>query len=137
MTFKATFIVLAFAGLVNAGYLTYKHYFEKKPLVCPIGHDCNAVVESRWGNIFGIRNEILGVAYYSAMLFFGIASVCWPNLLTFLPSLVIIAASLGLVFSIFLTLVQKFAIKDYCFYCLISAVISLLLFINSFYLFAS
>ena len=68
MSFNITLILLSFLGLVNAVYLTYKHYFTAKPLVCPINHDCNAVLNSRWSNILGIRNEILGVLFYGGML---------------------------------------------------------------------
>lgn len=134
MPFNATFIVLSVAGLVNASYLTYKHY-QKKPLVCPINHDCNAVVESKWGNMFGIRNEILGVLFYGGMFIGGLLNVVRPEAIPKLHLLILIGSSLGLAFSILLTLIQKYAIKDFCFYCLISAGISLLLFLNSLVLF--
>ena len=132
MEFIATFIALAAGGLINASYLTYKH-FQKKPLVCPIGHDCNAVTESRWGNIFGVRNEILGVVFYALVLLGAISLTALPGIFIFsnLKLYLVILTGGGLVFSIFLTLVQKFAIKSYCFYCLISAIISLFLFLNS------
>lgn len=132
MPFTATFIVLSFAGLINSGYLVWKHYFEKKPLVCPIeGHDCNIVVLSKWGRVFGVRNEILGAAYYAGMLASGIFTVVTGTPPPVIPLFVLIAASGGLLFSIFLTFLQKYVIKEYCFYCLMSAGIALLLFINS------
>lgn len=134
MQFIVTFILLSAAGLINASYLTYKH-FQKKPLVCPINHDCNAVVESKWGDFLGVRNEILGVLFYAAMLAGILISLTAPNFLPLLPTLLFIGAAIGLVFSIILTLIQKFAIKEFCFYCLISAGISLLLFINAVALF--
>jgi len=130
MPFTATFIVLAFAGLVNASYLTYKH-FQKKPLVCPINHDCNAVVESKWGHMFGVRNEILGLLFYAGMLLGGVVNAAVPLAIPRLSLYLLIGASVGLAFSVFLTLLQKFVVRNYCFYCLISALISLLIFINS------
>lgn len=130
MPFNATLIVLAAAGLINAGFLTYKHY-QKKPLVCPINHDCNAVVESKWGNMLGVRNEILGVLFYGGMLTLGIGNILLPTYLNQIKLFILIGGSAGLLFSIILTLIQKYAIKDFCFYCLISAGISLLLFLNS------
>ena len=131
MPFLTTFILLSATGLVNAGYLTYQHYFEKKPLVCPIGHDCNAVVESKWGNFLGVRNEVLGVLFYAGMLIGILISIAAPGLIPNINFLLFAGAGIGLLFSIILVLIQKFAIKDYCFYCLISAGISLLLFVNS------
>ena len=130
MPFIATFIVLAFAGLINALYLSYKH-FQKKPLVCPITHDCNAVVESKWGKIFGVRNEILGLLFYAGMLIAGIVNAVVPLAIPKITLYLLLGAGIGLAFSVFLTLLQKFVIRDYCFYCLISAGVSLLLFLNS------
>ncbi len=134
MPFIATFILLSVAGLVNAGYLTYKH-FQKKPLVCPINSDCNAIVESKWGDFLGIRNEILGVMFFAAMLIGILILLAAPNFLPVLPTLLLIGTAIGLIFSVILTLIQKFALKEFCFYCLISAGISLLLFLNAVALF--
>jgi len=136
MPFTATFITLSFVGLLNAGYLTYKH-FQKKPLTCPIGHDCGAVVESKWGNIFGVRNEILGVLFYTSLLAGILILLFAPGFVPNLKLYLVIGAGLGLAFSVFLTGVQIFAIKNYCFYCLISAGLSLLLFLNSIALFSN
>ena len=41
----------------------------------------------------------------------------------------------ALLFSIFLVYLQKYVIKEYCFYCLISALVSLLIFLNVLMLF--
>ncbi|OGF50296.1 hypothetical protein A3G55_01150 [Candidatus Giovannonibacteria bacterium RIFCSPLOWO2_12_FULL_44_25] len=51
----------------------------------------------------------------------------------FAKNLIILAASSGLLFSIFLIALQFFVIRDYCLYCLLSALITFLLFINSFF----
>ena len=133
MQFLTTFIVLAAVGLMDAGYLAYQHYFKKTPLVCPIGDDCHTVVESRWGNIFGVRNEALGVLYYFTVLIGGVALAAAPT--TYhanLGMLLVFETGIGVLFSLFLTGVQAFSIKSYCFYCLMSALIALLLFLNSF-----
>ncbi len=131
MPFTATFIVLSFAGLINASYLTYKHYFEKEPLVCPIeGHDCNAVVQSRWSHMFSVRNEVLGVVFYGAALASGLLLALNQGAIPGLRFYILIGTGLGMLFSVFLTYLQKFVIHEFCFYCLISAGLSLLIFIN-------
>lgn len=132
-TFITTFIALTLGGLVNAGYLVRKH-FQKKPLVCPFNHDCSVVTESKWGKIFFIRNEILGFLFYIFLLTNIIILIFNPEL-NILKTLILISTFLGLLFSIFLVLLQKYVIKDYCFYCIISAIITLLIFLNSVYLF--
>jgi len=134
MTSVTTFILLCVLGLINAGYLTYKHY-KKEPLICPINHDCNSVTESKWGNLFGIRNEILGILFYTGMLagvlFLTFSPQTIPNLSLYL----LIGAGAGLLMSFVFTLIQIYAIRNYCFYCLISAFLNLLIFINSVILF--
>lgn len=135
MPFLKTLILISFLGLINALYLTYKHYFTKKPLVCPIGHDCNAVLDSKWGHIFGVRNEILGVLFYGGMLTGSLMLFFSPTLIPSLLLYIFIGSITGILFSGFLVALQKFIIHDFCFYCLISAGLSALLFINSTYLF--
>ena len=134
----ASFITLAIAGIADAGYLVWKHYHNSsKPLVCPLDHDCSKVTESKWSTIFWVRNEVLGLLFYVSMLIAGLASFFMPGLiLVSVPLILLIklAAGAGLVFSLFLIWVQIYKIKDYCFYCMLSALITLLLLVNSFFL---
>ncbi len=136
--FTASFITLTIAGIADAGYLVWKHYCHKaSPLVCPIDHDCSKVTESRWSHLFVVRNEVLGLLFYVSMLAAGLIAFLRPefSLLSFpLLLLMRIAAGGGLLFSLFLIWVQIYKIKDYCFYCMLSALINLLLLVNSFFL---
>ena len=130
----ASFITLALAGTLDAGYLTWKHYYHKsKPLVCPLDHDCSKVTESKWSTVFWVRNEVLGLLFYVAMLVAGLTSFFMPDF-SLLKLLIIIAVGGSLLFSVFLLWVQFYKIKDYCFYCMLSALITLLLLVNSFFL---
>jgi len=130
MVFTVTFIVFSILGITNASYLVYKHY-RKQPLVCPLDHDCSVVTESKWSHIFGVRNEILGLLFYVLMFLTIIYSLGAGQFAGTIHTLLMFATFGGLIFSIFLTSVSLFIIKDYCFYCLISASLSLLLFLNS------
>ena len=136
--FTASFITLAIAGIADAGYLVWKHYSHKaSPLVCPLDHDCSKVTESKWSTIFGVRNEVLGLLFYVFILIAGLLVFFMPWLVLVslpLPLLIKLAVGAGLVFSLFLIWVQIYKIKDYCFYCLLSALITLLLLVNSFFL---
>lgn len=136
--FTASFITLAIAGIADAGYLVWKHYHNSsKPLVCPLDHDCSKVTESRWSSTFWVRNEVLGFLFYLSMLVAGLVMFFMPGLLLLslpLTLLMKLAAGAGLLFSLFLIWVQIYKIKDYCFYCMISALVTLLLFVNSLYL---
>jgi len=136
--FIATFIVLCFLGILDSGYLVWKHRKNSHtPLVCPLDHDCSKVTESKWSTIFWVRNEILGLLFYVSMLVAGLIIFFKPEFSLFsfpLLLLIKIAAGIGLMFSLFLLLVQIYKIKDYCFYCMLSALITLLLFVNGLFL---
>lgn len=134
MQWIATFIVLAVLGIADAGYLTLKHR-EKKPLACPLDHDCSHVTESKWATIFGVRNEVLGLLFYVALLVGALLLLTFPSYAATLRTLFLLATAGGFLFSAFLTMLQFAVIKDYCFYCLISAGINGLLVINAWVLF--
>ena len=121
-------IVLAFLGLLDASYLSWNS-MKKKPLVCPINQDsCNIVIESKWNRIFYFKNEVFGIIFYisviigALLLFFNIGSMIKIYLL--------IATGIAVLFSAFLVYLQANVIKNYCFYCLISALINLLIFLD-------
>ncbi|HLD40458.1 MAG TPA: vitamin K epoxide reductase family protein [Candidatus Nanoarchaeia archaeon] len=131
--FIASFITLAVAGTADAGYLVWKHYRHNAgPLVCPLDHDCSTVTESKWASIFLVRNEVMGLLFYVSMLAAGVAAFFLPNSLLFL--VIKLATGLALLVSLFLLWVQLYKVKDYCFYCIISALINVLLFLNGFFL---
>lgn len=130
MEFVVTFIVLSLGGMIDSGYLFYKHR-QKNPLVCPLNHDCSIVTESRWAHIFGIRNEVLGFLFYLGVFVSILVTISAPSTAPFIYKFLFAATGLGILFSFFLVAVQKYVIKNYCFYCLISAVLTALLFLNS------
>lgn len=128
-----SFVVLAFGGMINSGYLVWKHH-QKQPLVCPLNHDCSVVTESKWSHIFYFRNETLGFLFFLSMLVAAFATLFVPSL-TILPTLILLGMTGALLFSTLLVGLQFLVIKDYCFYCLISAIVTALLFLNGLALF--
>lgn len=134
MVFLTTFLVLAVFGIIDAGYLYYEHRRGNKTLICPMDHDCSVVTESQWARTMGIRNEVLGFVFYGSVFGLALSPLVAGANPEMINTWLMFATTAGLVFSVFLTAVQIVSIKDYCFYCLISTAITLLLFINSFYL---
>lgn len=132
LQFVASFLALATAGILICSFLIYKHYKKKRaPLICPLHHDCSVVTESKWSHIFYFRNETLGGLYYVSMLV-GMVTTLWSETLGELfLKLLPFATGFGIFFSAFLVGVQVFKIKDYCFYCMLSALLTVLLFVNS------
>jgi uncharacterized membrane protein len=121
-------IVLAFLGVINAGYLSWKAV-QKKPLVCPINQgSCNSVVESNWNKIFFVKNEFLGLVFYLAVMFW--ALVLFFKHIELIKLFLLVGTGLSVLFSAFLVYIQIKVIKEYCFYCMISASLSLLIFLD-------
>lgn len=132
MQFVATFIVLAVGGVIDTANLMYRHAMKaKRPVICPLKGDCNAVTEGEWSTTFGVRNDLLGLLYYLAALAGILVSLFMPGVRSTIYLLLIVMTGGGLVFSAYLVYLQAKVIRQYCFYCLLSALINLLMFINA------
>jgi len=121
-------IILSLVGIVISAYLYYAKTHNKK-LVCLPGHDCDAVVKSKYGKTFGMENTIFGILYYVLILVYGIGLYLNRNL--FKEDIVyygIVGASvISVLFAIYLTAVQAFVLKKWCDYCIVSSIVSLLI----------
>ena len=124
-------LVLAILGIIDAGYLAWRHY-QKKPLICPVNHDCNVVVESEWATMFGIRNEVLGLLFYVLLGVGGLCTVFIAEYRSLIEQGLLIISIMAALYSLFLLYIQRYIIKDYCFYCIISALINFLIVANVF-----
>lgn len=117
--------VVALLGLADAVYLTI-HHFTAVPVPCGEGFDCGAVLTSQYAEIFGIPIAIFGaIAYFSAfslaiLAAFGnrLAWMLFGGQVTFM-----------MLFTVWLVYLQGFVIEAFCQFCLISAGITLMLFI--------
>lgn len=124
-------IFAAFAGFI-VSFNIFRKKRTKKPLVCPLKSDCNTVINSRFSSLLGIPLEIWGMIYYGliAVSYGGI--IAFPNLIH--PSLLFVTLSLttiGFLFSIYLTCVQAFAIRQWCVWCLTSAGLCTIIFFTT------
>ena len=125
-------IVLSAAGFLLALYIYHRKRTQQK-LVCILGRDCDAVVNSEWGKMFGIPNEVLGMAYYvfiaggTIQFFLGVDTFVFLSV----PNLVVLMLVSGAVMlvSFFLVGVQAFVLKDWCDLCLASAGINVTIFV--------
>ena len=130
---------LATAGLIDTGSITLKRWGLLGNLTCPMGADgCDKVLNSAWGTVFaGIPLSMVGVLAYGAVLLMA--------LLPLLPGLQenksdlsrrtwwgLFTVSLAMaVFSGVLLGVMLLKIQAFCFFCVLSAGLSLALFVLS------
>jgi uncharacterized membrane protein len=121
--------VMALVGLLMSVYLllyTLGFYGE---LVCGTG-SCEAVQTSEYATFLGLPVAGWGVAWYAAVFVLAFLSVqpayqeaTWPARLIFL------LAAGGVAFSGYLTYLELFVIHAICWWCVTSAVVTLLIFI--------
>ena len=126
----AVIIVLAFLGLSICGYI-HNSKATNKPLVCPLGADCNAVLESKFSKILGLPMEVWGALYYTFIVLAYSLLLVAPELIqTPQVGYMMLFATLGaFLFSLYLTAVQGFVIREWCTWCLSSAFVSVAIFI--------
>ena len=114
-------VFVAFGGFLLAFYIRHKKKSNEK-LVCPIGSDCNAVIHSEYSRFFGIPVELLGILYYGlTAISYGIF-LSAPHLVSPMTLfLVLVSTTTALLFSLYLTFIQAFVLRQWCTWCLTSA----------------
>ncbi len=117
--------VVALLGLADAVYLTIHHY-TAVPVPCGESFDCGVVLTSQYAEIFGVPVAIFGaIAYFTAFSLAILAA--FGNRLTW--TLFGVQVILMTLFTTWLIYLQGFVIEAFCQFCLISAGITLTLFI--------
>ncbi|CAN5490385.1 hypothetical protein BH18ACI3_BH18ACI3_07400 [soil metagenome] len=116
----AAAVVVALAGLVDAMYLTVKHYTEE-PVPCSIIEGCEMVLTSSYAEIAGVPLAALGAAaYFTAFSLALLAAFGNRFAWTFFGIQSIIMALV----TAWLIYLQAAVIGAFCQFCLISAATS-------------
>lgn len=117
-------IVLALVGLVDATYLTVKHY-TGEPLECSLVAGCEAVLNSGYSMVLGVPVALGGVLYYASIfLLVYYIMLTQSEKLFKLLGVVVVG---GMLATIYFVSLQVFVIKSICQYCMISAVVTTIL----------
>jgi uncharacterized membrane protein len=128
-TFQLLIFGAALVGAITAGYV-WRHKKTGRPLVCPLGSNCERVVHSRFSRLFGWPVELLGLGYYGfLLLFYGSALLFpgwWPPVAYALMTAVTTAA---FAMSTYLLRVQLVRLREWCVWCLLSALCSTIIFL--------
>ncbi len=124
-------IVLGLCGFFVARHIR-DHKVKQKPLVCMVGFDCHTVVHSDYSKFLGIPVEVLGMFYYLiiAVLYvlFALAPVSFGPFEVYMTYI----SGTAFLFSLYLIGIQLFVLKKGCSWCIVSSVISALIFILAF-----
>ncbi len=120
MTAFSILFTLSAIGIAISMYLIRSRWAHEKP-VCPIGGGCSIVLESKYNRIFGIHNDLVGMAFYVVMAFIAAFLVIGVEPVPLWSVLAAMAVTSAAVMSLFLIFLQWRMIKAWCFWCLISA----------------
>ena len=120
-------ILAALTGIFVAQHIRHKK--KTGPFVCPLKFDCHTVVNSDYSKILGIPVEIIGIGYYVIIAVSYGLFVLLPDYATNEYTLgVLIVTVLAFLFSMYLTGVQAFKLRQWCSLCLFSACMCTIIF---------
>ena len=133
--------VLATVGVIDTGSITLKRWGLIGDLTCPLGADgCDKVLNSAWGTLFQTDAFSIPLSFAGLLAYLAVVVMA---LVPLLPGLAenrgdlsrrtwwgLLAVSLGMaVFSLVLVGLMVFKIQAFCFFCALSAALSVLLLI--------
>jgi uncharacterized membrane protein len=124
-----TSLLLATAGLVVAGYLTYEHFTASTSLACPETStvNCQKVTTSEQSHVFGIPVVIYGLLFFVVMLI-ACAPPLWRNPAPAIRYGRLVFALIGVAFAAYLVYAELFVINAICLWCTAVHLLALLLF---------
>ena len=133
-------MVLSLIGLFVSAYLFNAHNHLGEA-ICNFNSvfSCNSVDQSVYSMLFGIPVSLLGIIFYLFVIIGLFKRIYLKKLITRFVSLKTYDFSLlgllifGVLFGVYLTLIEAFVIKAYCIYCLISFGITILLVVLFYY----
>ncbi len=119
-------IIFSFFGLANSAYLAQQEA-SGEPLICNIQNfsGCTIVAASPYSNLFGIPLAEFGVLFYSIL--FVLAALELALFDRLLRRILQLSSLIGVIASLYFTLIQAFVIGTFCIYCVASAFIALLI----------
>lgn len=132
-------LILALAGAFDAGYLLIQTV-SGGAVICPnvsIGkfnlNQCNIVLATPYAKIFGLPTAFYGLVVYFAFVILILYELNKQNTQNKWGAIKILSilAGAGVLISAYFVYLQFFVIGAICFYCLISAVTMILIFVGS------
>lgn len=120
------FLFLSALGFLDASFLTIQHY-SKDPFNCPLVGGCEEVTSSIYSEVAGIPIALFGAIYYGTIFILSLYTYLNEDkkALTIASHFTIA----GVITSLYLVYLMLFVLDAICFYCMVSAVSSTLLFI--------
>ena len=123
-----TLTVVALVGLVVSLYLLLYHLGFYGTLVCGAG-SCEVVQTSKYSRFLGQPVPLWGTIWYGAVLVLGFLGLGPAHGERWVDLLLAVAAAGGLLFSVYLTGIELFVLHAICWWCVLSATLTVLIFL--------
>jgi len=125
--------MLVIAGILITAYLIYVNNFSDSILSCGSIGDCNKVQNSSYGFLLGIPVTFFGFFFF---VFFALLYSHYFIKSKFISSQLVERVGLsfslsGFMFSVYLTYIELFVIKEVCIWCISLAMLVTILFITN------
>ncbi|PJA41102.1 hypothetical protein CO178_00930 [candidate division WWE3 bacterium CG_4_9_14_3_um_filter_34_6] len=115
---KKLILLFCLMGIAVSSYLLYGKLFGSE-IICGIS-SCGTVNESKYSMLFDVPVSALGLLFYSGMAFVTIVKM---------DKLFLIGSIFGVLFSAYLSFIEAFVIHAWCQWCVLSAWITICLFL--------
>lgn len=128
MTRRQLLAVLSLAGVFLALYLTLYKTGVIGELACSVGK-CETVNLSRWATLLGLPVAAWGLGFY--LVLFGVAMAGTTERYADAPwvsTALVALTAWGVIFSAWLTYLELFVIHAVCMFCVVSAILVVVLF---------
>ncbi len=128
MTRRMLTALVALVGVFVATYLAFYKAGFIGSLACGTG-SCETVQHSPWANLLVLPVAFWGVGYYLAVFALAFAGTTerWTDDRR-IPLALLILTAWGVIFSGYLTYLELFVIHAICRYCVVSAILALIVF---------
>lgn len=124
-------LIAAIIGALDSTYLTWIKLSHNETSCAPGLGDCFTVNTSTYSEIYGIPVAVFGLATYLTI----IAILIYEPRVNFLKenaTLALFGISLiGVLYSIYLSYLEEFVLHAWCPYCILSAIVIIIIFIVS------
>ena len=128
LLFIFSICIFSILGFYISRYI-YQNKKNNKKVICPNKSKCDRVIFSSYSKILGYGVEQLGMIYY-AFIGFAFGFVYVFSLYNFGIKFILFGITIcALLFSIYLMTVQVFILEKICTWCLLSSVISFIIFV--------
>lgn len=121
-------IVLGAAGFAFS-YSVGIHKQRGQKMVCYVGNDCDEVVNSEYSSFLGLPLEFLGMTYYAFIIASNLLFLAFPAATAPLMIWVVIFSAAAFLFSAYLIFIQGFVLREWCEWCILSALTSTVIFV--------